>query len=69
MYKEVWEAAVGEVLICEGVSDNVSDKYAVAVKKEGDVIGHLPQKLSKVYSLFLRRGGAINYTVIGHTII
>ena len=27
MYKEVWEAAVGEVLICERESNNASDRY------------------------------------------
>ena len=42
MYKEVWEAGFGEVLTCERESDNASDRYAVAVKKDGNIVGHLP---------------------------
>ena len=38
VYKEVWEATVGEVLICEQEPDNASDtcacRYVVAVKQE-----------------------------------
>ena len=37
--------------------ENASDQYAVAVKK-GTTIGHLPQKVSRVCSLFLRWGGS-----------
>ena len=31
VYKEVWEAAAGEMLICEREPRNVHDRYAVAV--------------------------------------
>ena len=34
IYKEVWEAAVGESLECERDPENASNRYAVAVKKE-----------------------------------
>ena len=33
MYKDVWEAAVGEVLICEREPDNTSNRYTVDVKR------------------------------------
>ena len=33
-YKEVWEAAVGESLVCEREPENASDRYPVAVKEE-----------------------------------
>ena len=61
MYKEIWEAAVGEELVCAREPHNSHDRYAVAVKREGVLIGHLPRKLhvSRLCSLFLRRGGAI----------
>ena len=49
----------------ESEPENASGRYAVAVEKEGTVIGHLPRKLSQVCSLFLRRGGTIECTVIG----
>ncbi len=65
VYREVWEAAVGEILVCEREPDNVSDRYAVAVKREGTVVGHLPRKISRLCSLFLRQGGTVSCTVIG----
>ena len=34
VYKEVWEAAVEESLVCEREPKNASDRYDVAVKKE-----------------------------------
>ena len=52
-YHEVWEAAVGESLVCKREPKNASDRYIVAVKKEGTIMGHLPQKVSWVCSLFL----------------
>ena len=53
------------MLACLREPDNDADRYAVAVKKEGVVIGHLPRKLSQVGSLFLRCGGTIDCTVTG----
>ena len=35
------------------------DQYAVAVVKGSVVVGHLPKKLSHIYSLFIRRGGVL----------
>ena len=55
----------GEMLTCEREPDNASDRYAVAVKKGGTVVGHLPRKLTRVF-LFLRWGGTIDRSVSGH---
>ena len=57
--------AVGRALVCNRESENAYDRYAVVVKKEGTIIGCLPQKLSRVCSLFLQRGGTIGCTVTG----
>lgn len=65
VYKEIWDAIVGEILQCERETDNEKDRYAVAVKRRGRVVGHLPRKFSCVCSLFLRRGGLISCTVTG----
>ena len=65
VYKEVWETAIEEVLMCHREPTNATDRYAVAVTKAATIIGHLPRKLSKVCSLFLRRGGSIRFTVTG----
>lgn len=63
VYKTIWAAALGEVLICRREPTNSADRYAVAVLKEEMIIGHLPRKMSKVCSLFLRRGGSIRCKV------
>ena len=65
VYKEVWEASVGEALTCEREPGNAADRHAVAVKKDGSIVEHLPRKLTRVCSLFLRRGGTIGCTVTG----
>ena len=65
VYKTIWVAAVGEVLICRREPINSADRYVVAVLKEETIIGHLLQKTLKVRSLFLRRGGSICYKVTG----
>ena len=56
--------AVGEVLMRTREPLIALDRYAVSVNKAGTVIGHLPRKLSRVCSLFLRRGSTIDCTVI-----
>ena len=55
IYKEIMDAAAGGALVCEREPQNGRDRYAVVVKKEGTVIGHLPRHFSRVCSLFLRR--------------
>ena len=54
IYKEIWEAATGEVLTCEREPLNPKDRYTVAVKKAGTVVGHLPIK--NMFAVFKARG-------------
>ena len=65
MYKNIWEAAVGETLSCVRESRNARNRYAVAVEKNDTVIKHLPRKISRVCALLLKRGGSIQCTVTG----
>ena len=65
VYKDVWAASIGETLVCSREPTNNSDRYAVAVTKNGTVIGHLPRKMSRMCSVFIRRGGSIACTVTG----
>ena len=65
VYKDIWAAAIGEELVCGREPTNMADRYAVAVLKQETIIGHLPRKISKVCSLFLRRGGSIRCAVTG----
>ena len=63
VYRDIREAAIGEVLVCQREPTNSTNRYAVAVIKSAEIIGHLPRKLSNICSLFLRRGGSIRSTV------
>lgn len=53
VYKDVWEASVGKDLSCHRESGNSADPFAVAVVKNGVTVGHVPQRISSVSSLFL----------------
>ena len=66
IFRTIWDAVIGEHLQCVREVGNVEDRYAVAVRRGDSVIGHIPQKISTLCSLFIRRGGTINCTVSGH---
>ena len=40
VYESIWEAALGEQIGCTREPLNTNDRYAVALKKDGAVIGH-----------------------------
>ena len=65
IYKETWDAVIGEELVCERDVTNHHDRFAVAICKTGSTVGHVPRKISSVFSLFLRRGGSIRCRVTG----
>ena len=67
--KEIWRAAMGEELECDREPENSCNCYAVVVKRSRVVIGHLPRKLSRVCSLFLRCVGVILCTGTGLEIV
>ena len=39
VYQDIWEATISEEFLCERQPMNPSDRYAVAVKKDGMVVG------------------------------
>ena len=41
----IWEAAVGETLVCVKEPRNTRDRYTMVVKKYGTIISHLPKKI------------------------
>ena len=67
VYKDEWDAPIGEVLYCEREIGNRSDPCAVAVKRTTTsvVSGHVPRFMSEICSIFLRRGGTIECIVVG----
>ena len=65
VYRDIWIAAVGEVLPCEREPTNTVDCFAVAVKNGLDIVGHVPKKISSICSVFLHRGGTIDCHITG----
>lgn len=63
MYKDIWDTTVGEELECARESSNPADRYAIATKTDGETVGHIPRKLSRLCVLFLERNGVILCTV------
>ena len=58
VYKAIWTPALREELIVKA-DGNVHDEHAMAVVKEGNVVGHMPRSISRVSWFFLKRGGPI----------
>ncbi len=64
--KEFWTPSLNERLLCEKEEGNTSDVYAVAVKENNRIVGHVPRTISAVCSLFLdREGTTITCVVTG----
>ena len=59
IYKSVWIPFIGEELVVEAEDGNEHDKNAVAVMKDGCVVGHVPRCISRVSWFFLKCGGRI----------
>ena len=58
VYKEIWNSVEGEVLDTRMEPENPTDKYAVCIEKNGNVVGRLPKgkygRFSKTIFFFLR---------------
>ena len=52
IYKEIWEAAPGKTHVCVAEPGNPHNRNVVAVEKDRKVIGHLPQKVLRLCTLF-----------------
>jgi len=59
IYKDRWTPVREEMLVCQREIGNAQDPFAVKVTKSGNIIGHLPKKISSTCLLFLRRGGML----------
>ena len=65
VYKDIWDASIGEDILCEREPFNDVDHYTVAVLKDETIVGHVLKKITRICSLFLARGGTIICTHIG----
>ena len=59
-------AVVGEEPSCRREPTNREDRFAVAVVKDSNIVGHVPKKISSICSLFLRQSGSIICHVTGN---
>ena len=54
-YMNMWDPMIGEILQLESEPDNLQDPRAVAVKKQGQTVGHIPKCLSSAVFYYLAR--------------
>ena len=62
----MWTPITGEYLVCTREEENSQDRYAVAVLKQDEIVGHLLRTISTISSLFIRHGGSIQCEVTDH---
>ena len=68
-YREQCTNFLGEQLTCQFEVSNVTDRYAVAVRKDsGKTVGHVLKKIFRICSVFLQHGFIITVTVTGRPI-
>ena len=66
IYKDITKATVGEAaLVCILKPGSTHNQYVAAMEKNRTVKGCLPQKVSHVYTLFLKKSGCIQCRVTG----
>ena len=51
--KDFWIPTEGEMLSCIRETTNRFDPFAVAVKKDGVIVGHVSRTIAAICSLFL----------------
>ncbi len=56
IYKETWTPHIDEELIAGCEEGNVYDRHAVAILKDGEVVGHMPRTIARYSWYFLKRG-------------
>ncbi len=63
-YQTIWKPKLGELLTTEPDPYNIHDKYAISVKRDHLIVGHIPIELSKFCYFFIKRGGIITVEVV-----
>jgi len=48
VYKDIWKPSISDKLAGEREFDNYFDKFAIKVVNNGETVGHLPRKFSKI---------------------
>ena len=60
------DTKVWETLQCLWEEGNMEDRFAVAVYKDRDIVGHVPRSISILCSVFLTHGGTIRCVINGN---
>ncbi|MCG8623022.1 MAG: hypothetical protein MJE68_13635 [Proteobacteria bacterium] len=55
IYKRIWTPNIGEQLILQAEHGNTVDRFAVAVVKESNVVGHVPMEYSRIFWYFIQK--------------
>ena len=63
--KSIWTPVLGEELSVEPENGNEDDRYAVRVKKDDAIVGHVPRAFSSISWFFLNRRGRIKCVITG----
>ena len=48
VYKDIWKPSIGDRLACEREFNDCFDKFAIRIVNNGETVGHLPRKFSKI---------------------
>ena len=69
VYQKIWRPVIEECIVCRREPENVEGKNAVAVVKDGFVVGHVPKCFSLWMSIFLRfPKSSINCKITGNRV-
>ena len=55
VYNTSWTPYLSEELVLAAEESNLFDRHAVAVLKNGEIVGHMPQELARFSWFFLKR--------------
>ena len=69
IYKDVWTPVVDKVLNCRREEGNISNPYAVAAIKSGNIIGHMPRRIPAACNLFIQKGVLLYAKLLAHDVI
>ena len=64
-YMDDWSPSVGDEFQLEIDELNKHDRYAVAIKVSGDIVGHRASGFSKIVYYFTKNGGRVTGEVCG----
>ena len=53
VYQDVWTPIIVEILACRRETTNIEERYAIAVNKTEEVVGHVLRKISFLCAAFI----------------